>query len=784
MRSASDRSSLLCAIVLGAVAALPGACRRHAKVVPGEVHVRLVSGNGRPLAGARVTIARESAGGPAASAEARADPNGKVTVGGLVPGRYLLRTEARGYATVSLPFELAAGDSLNTVLNLEPEQLLEGLVQDGQGKPLPDALVLAWPSGGRRAPLVEAHSGPDGRFTLAGLPRGAWTLLAEAPGFGTLQLDRVDVPARQLVLKLEGQSRSLGGLVLGPDGQGRSGARVVLGGPALRAPRETGTDGKGTFVFHGIGFGRFTVRATLERMSSLPSSYTVDEGTGWVPPFKLTLEPGAFLAGRVSDDRDRPLAGTTIELVAIPSDDLPETATADAQGRFEVGPLPAGRYQVQARRPDHVLMDAPEVRLRTDAQTRVLLKMPRAARLSGRVVDSGGHPLAGVSITAVGLIGGSDQLTVLTGALPLAAEAAVLPAQALVRRGRIRTATSDAQGRFRIDEMPPGRSRLDLVHAEALPLRREPILLGAGDAQDLGDLVLQPGALLAGRVLDEGGRPLEGARVEARASKGRAPPVRVSADRDGRFAVRVPGGDYALVAVAPERAPQSIFSFHADPATPPPPLEFRLPRADGAVEGQVREAGGHGVGRVQVVALAPPLRFAGAVGDPYCPRAAAEAARGEGALALAAASTDASGRFKLTGLPQGMVVLEARHPDWPAVAQVAKIGERSTLELRRPGGIEGEVRDKASGAFVARYELEAEGPDGRRADRVQTLGAGFQVTGLLPGKWTLRVRSPGYAQAEQAVEVPSAAAPHKDPYSVRDVRVPLSHAAAGGAPHD
>src|SRR5262249_25566019 len=162
--------------------------------------------------------------------------DGSFRLAKMAPGRYQLRTEAPGYATVTVPVELGPGDSLVTSLRFEPEQLLEGIVQDGKGNPLPDALVLASPMGRRQGTLAEARSGPAGRFTLAGLPRGSWTLLAEAPGFGTMQLDRVDVPSRPLTLRLEGETRSLAGIVVA-NGQGVIGAKVLLGGPSLRVPR-------------------------------------------------------------------------------------------------------------------------------------------------------------------------------------------------------------------------------------------------------------------------------------------------------------------------------------------------------------------------------------------------------------------------------------------------------------------------------------------------------------------------------------------------------------------
>jgi hypothetical protein len=121
---------------------------------------------------------------------------------------------------------------------------------------------------------------------------------------------------------------------------------------------------------------------------------------------------------------------------------------------------------------------------------------------------------------------------------------------------------------------------------------------------------------------------------------------------------------------------------------------------------------------------------------------------------LASASTDTLGRFKLKGLPRGLVVLEVRHPEWSPLAMVAQVNERARLQLLRAGGLEGEIREKTTGAFVARYEIEAIGPEGRRPERVDRQGAGFSIMNIHPGRWTLRVTSPGYAPAEQTVEVP------------------------------
>ena len=458
---------------------------------------------------------------------------------------------------------------------LGPPVDLVGVVRDSRGTPLPDALVIAWPKNKNHGPVVQARSDPEGRFVLPRLPPGTWTLLAEAAGFGTLELDRAVPDAGLLVLNLEGEGRSLGGLVLGTPTRSEPGAHVVLGGPGLRWPRDTVADAHGAFSFPGLGLGRFAVRATHGKLVSATASRAVEEGTGHLAPVRLLLGPGAFVEGCVRDDTGRTLVGVTVDVLTMPSDDLPVTCKSDEEGKFAVGPIPPGRYQVLARLEGHVLSDAPEISLSAGSRVLVAPRLARAALVSGRVLDQDGIPLRAVPVSVVGLVDGRDEVIVLPGALPTAAEAAVLPPGSVARQGSIRTALSDAQGRFEIGGLAPGRSRLEVSPADKLPLRHEPLLLAPADVRDLGDLVVLTGVLLSGRVLDQTGQVLEGAQVEARSvGKAAGPTIRVAADPQGQFFLRLPAGEYVLAAEAKDHAPQAIPTVRA--VGRPEPVEFRL----------------------------------------------------------------------------------------------------------------------------------------------------------------------------------------------------------------
>jgi large repetitive protein len=757
---------------LGLALTLLGAlsCKRSmAPEARAGVRGKVVSTNGRPLAEATVRLLSPDKLSTAIR-EVSTGRDGTFAVQDLPVGRFLLRAERPGFSPASVPVTLQASDSVTTVLRMASIQLLEGVVQDGQGRPLAQAALFAWPAGGAQVGVVESLSGSDGRFALAGLSPGAWTLMVEAPGFGTLRLERVDLPSRPLVLRLQGEVRTLGGVVVGADGGFVQDARVLLYGPALSTPREAKSTDKGIFLFEGLGFGKFVLRASTGQRVSTPQAVVIDAETGWLPPVKLTLGPGAMLTGRVLDDTGRPLARADVEPVAGPTDEAPITVKTDKDGRFLVGPLVPARYQVWARQTAHAMTAPVEVQVRADKTAPIEIRLPRAVQVLGQAVDETGLPVAG-AVVSVGLLNvGTQDLAVLSGSLPLAADAANLPPEALNRQSLLRSTASDANGRFLLPDLPAGSFRLEVSSPTRLPVRRSPLKIEPGRTVDLGRLSLVAGVPTQGRALDEGGAPVAGARIEARPMDGASLAVfSALTGEDGAFKVFLPQGMFTITAHAARRAPEVKDAISVEAGRPPVDLELRLQRADAALNGVVRDPQGRAAASARVLAF--PLRSGQATPD------AGASGGGSRAPLLAASSTDRSGRFRLTGVPRQPFLVEIRHPAWPARSAVATPGQELYIELPRPGGIEGEVRDRSSGSYVSGYRLEAQGPDGRSAVDVRTQGAGFELRGLLPGRWRIRVFADGYAPAERWIEVPPAARTHEP--SVRSFRMELNRALEG-----
>lgn len=181
-------------------------------------------------------------------------------------------------------------------------------------------------------------------------------------------------------------------------------------------------------------------------------------------------------------------------------------------------------------------------------------------RLFGRVLDGTGAPLAGVEL----------ELAAESGWGALGAGTQLEPDGHLFGHRR----TSDEAGRFEFEVAPPLQRcwlRLDagpLWTALAIDFKADPdrsfLPPGARDPdaalrpgpRDLGDLVLNPAGIVAGQVVDTGGRPIAGASVTLRREDGRFFGVQCRSSEQGQFVLEhAPAGDFLVKAAAPGHLP-------------------------------------------------------------------------------------------------------------------------------------------------------------------------------------------------------------------------------------
>lgn len=288
-----------------------------------------------------------------------------------------------------------------------------------------------------------------------------------------------------------------------------------------QAPRARATtDVQGNFRLENLEGGAFALWAESEEGIGLRGE--VAAGSADV---EVRLGPGRTFSGVVYDEQGRPAAGALVTTLQRDAGRFVETSTNE-EGRFVLGPLPWGRYDVLVSKAG--LMPA---RLRPDTLERgpVQVTLSALRRLSGQVVDERG-PVPGVTVQAEGVL-------------------------------RVTPAVSDVRGHFRLEGLCPGRYVLTASHAERYA--RQELSLEMGLDRESVALVLGPSVRLSGRVTGSSGQPIEDAEVLVFSE---VPRSRVEARTDARGAFlfeRLAVGTYTVMVVA---------AHHERLETPPRPL--------------------------------------------------------------------------------------------------------------------------------------------------------------------------------------------------------------------
>src|SRR5262249_14625265 len=141
----------------------------------------------------------------------------------------------------------------------------------------------------------------------------------------------------------------------------------------------------------------------------LSAHQQVREGTAARPEPKGT---GAITGALMADDSSaRPIRKAMVSLNSAEGSSG-RVAVTDDSGHFQFANLPAGRFTLSAirggygrtfygsRRPGRGAGTA--IALADGQRLDVSLKMPKGAVITGTVVDSFGHPLAGAGVEALG----------------------------------------------------------------------------------------------------------------------------------------------------------------------------------------------------------------------------------------------------------------------------------------------------------------------------------------------------------------------------------------------
>ena len=378
---------------------------------PATITGRVFDPLGHPVASAWVTIGGKGSrqrrrllpGGGAIHApptvHVTTDDRGSFLVTSLRPGPNPVFVYARGYSRWRGTVECPTGTPTHVTIQLQHGASLFGQIRDRYGKPVQDATLI------RPANCTEtgfAQTDADGRYRFDDLPGGEISLSIHSPKLGSMRPTllvttgmehRVDFTL-DAGLQIRGVlvdhlGKPLEGWVLEEKGGFRDFARA---------------DSEGVFVLNScerrmytlaVYQPRFVGPAVLTLEHVLPS---VEARTIRVP---LEALPSARILGRVHMPDGTPATGVELHFRHhhYPMDPVPKT---DTEGRFAIGPLPPGVYELIGSRSGYLGAKFGEIVLLADE----VRKLPDAclgygARLSVTILPSAPEQSDGLEVAVV-----------------------------------------------------------------------------------------------------------------------------------------------------------------------------------------------------------------------------------------------------------------------------------------------------------------------------------------------------------------------------------------------
>jgi 5-hydroxyisourate hydrolase-like protein (transthyretin family) len=788
---------------------------------------RVVDGDGAPVPGATVRFEPASPQGPdrirrlfRGSEEpafaGAADETGRFEVAGLPAGRFDLTARAPGFAAGVVPgIEIPEGAGSVEVgtVELAPGVAVEGRVVDRRGQPLAGVEVRAQagdPSGMMWA-FLATRSGPpqavtaaDGWFSVADRRRGEKVdLVFNGPGHAATRLPGVEVPPEAPLEVVLDPLSTISGRLLDPkgdpiaggwviasivrrSGSGASASTVFASMPGGSAP----SDDEGGFVLSGIEPGSVKLDAQAPgRQPATLGEVEVAPGQD-LEGVEIVLPPAAAVAGTVVGPDGQPAVGVEVQQVSERGDERSFFAESftDGDGRYRLDGVAPGARRFMASDEDHPHKVA-ELEV-APGENRLDFQLEGGWEVSGRVVDEGGAPLAGIAVTlystgtwsyhpavsgpdgafaVAGLVDGTYRLRAgQEGYFQVDADQQVTVAGAPVAGVEVRMGTGGAitghllglsfddlarvaisaggaargsrgaasyDGTYRVAGLGPGSWRVSAEIPGSGRRAEGSVTLGPGAEEATLDLDFGAGLTLSGRVTADG-EPLAAVTVEVEGLE-RESRASVATDHAGAFAVEsLEAGRYRL----------SVFGGSGV-------LDEREIDLDDDREVEIRLRLGDVRGRVVDAADSSPVAGAEVRLDDQG-ETAAPWWRND-------VRSDSAGSFALHGVPAGVHRLVAEKAGYaPGTAQV-EVGpeegaERVELRLTATAGLTLTVTT-AAGAPVEAVRvalLDGAGRTVAAGSYLASEGGRVRISTAPPGAWTALVAAGDLAVVEVPVVVP------------------------------
>ena len=684
----------------------------------------VVTGDGRPVAGARVMIhALENVEGRRARllsespqlvalAETKTDAKGAFSLPSPKEAVVDLRVEMRGYEP---EFRRIEKDEELGAVAITAREMKSGTITAG-GKPVANAVVII-NYGGEYVTRTDA----DGKYEAPELKR-ARSITVLHPGFAIDEEFFINPqPAGELTRALS-TGVAINGKVMTSDGKSPVDKAVISidGWPMATSAED------GSFVIPRAPSKWTTLAA---KKDTFVGQHAFVAGK----PLTVRVERSGVISGRVVDTKNKvPVAGAMVR--ANPgrrmlAADASLVAITDAKGIYSIL-SPPGNFMLMATHPAYELQNG-DVTVAAGQQVSKDLNLTQLARVSGVVVDEEGRPVAAARVGSEGAGGGMEMRMVMA-------------------RDTATNVVSGSDGRFSLRVRGDSDLRLSAMKKGLPQVKSDTVRFQPGERKSGVVLTIPTGVAVNGLVADTSGKPLSGVSVAAtetpaggdRMMMRRMITMGLNAEEedvvrtasDGTFSMRLKEGTYDFAFRREGFAPKNVRAQNIT-ANATQPIEARLDVA-ADINGRVTR-GGVGVPDVMLAVI------------------------GEGDTST---MTGPDGSFTLSGLAAGSTRVMLRKEDSLINEQRSFTAPARdiTIELPIGGTIRGRVVEKGASKAITSFQVgvSASRSGGGMVMMSSPLlksftaeDGSFTLENVPSGSMNLVANAPGFAPARMNVSV-------------------------------
>ena len=594
------------------------------------------SGTQAGIPDAQVAFQPQTSGGRPKTA--RSGPDGAYEVKGLSDGRYFISATAKGYIPLrQKTVTIAGADSPDLAIEMEKGASISGRVLTLNGEPIAGATVRpnlaasmnnGWDEKINSIISLSTQTDAEGRYRLEGLmAHSGYMIIASHRDFASGKVSGISLKQTESLEDID-ISLARGGVVRGrvtdTEGKGIPGASVSANpmssdGPGDERPMvyfsdqvsSAATDSEGRYTLPHLVAGTHTITAQArDRASSRKNGVAVAEGRT-IEGMDFVLGEGEQLAGRVVDSDGNPVAAANVYIYG--EDQSSSPITSDSEGRFQAKGFKAGQVTVQASKSGY-FGESSQMRVpATDA----VITLKKAGKIIGTVRAKGRDTFPTFTIMATRKSG--------EGAM-----------------SSYGNQSSDVTGRFEID-VGDGTYTLQAMVPGYAPSDSAPIVVKTGEQVDGVVIDLTVGATIRGVVTVRGtGAAIEGASVTYLSPQRQWYGNQSSAttDAEGAFTLEgVPAGTVDVTATHGQFAQGYARGIAV--------------RAGDTAQARIEMGVGGGI-RGTVTYAGKPVQGAGVY--------SMKKSSGPMDNVYKNVTTDAEGRYEISGLPEGEYSVNANRP--------------------------------------------------------------------------------------------------------------------------